>query len=38
VIRALFGAEAPTLADTLDALADLIDARFPAGVLDSLLK
>jgi adenosylcobyric acid synthase len=38
VIRALFGAEAPTLEDTLDGLADLIDARFPAGVLASLLE
>ena len=36
-IRALFGAEAPTLEGTLDGLADLIDARFPAGVLASLL-
>ena len=38
VIHALFGATAPTLEDTLDGLADLIDARFPAGVLASLLK
>jgi adenosylcobyric acid synthase len=38
VIRALFGAEAPTLEDTLDGLADLIDARFPPGVLASLLE
>lgn len=38
VIRALFGAEAPTLEDTLDGLADLIDARFPAGALASLLE
>jgi adenosylcobyric acid synthase len=38
VIRALFGADAPTLEDTLDGLADLIDARFPAGVLASLLE
>jgi adenosylcobyric acid synthase len=37
VIRALFGAEAPTLEDTLDGLADFIDARFPAGVLASLI-
>jgi adenosylcobyric acid synthase len=38
VIRALFGAEAPTLEDTLDGLADLIDARFAPGVLASLLE
>jgi adenosylcobyric acid synthase len=38
VIRALFGAEAPTLEDTPDGLADLIDSRFPAGVLASLLE
>jgi adenosylcobyric acid synthase len=38
VIRALFGAETPTLEDTLDGLADLIDAHFPAGVLTSLLE
>jgi adenosylcobyric acid synthase len=38
VIRALFGAEVATLEDTLDGLADLIDARFPAGVLASLLE
>jgi adenosylcobyric acid synthase len=38
VIRALFGAEAPTLEDTLDGLADFIDARFPAGALASLLR
>jgi len=38
VIRALFGAEAPTLEDTLDGLADFIDARFPAGALASLLE
>jgi hypothetical protein len=37
VIRALFGAEAPTLEDTLDGLADFIDTRFPPGVLVSLL-
>jgi adenosylcobyric acid synthase len=38
VIRALFGVAAPTLEDTLDGLADLIEARFPAGVLASLLE
>jgi adenosylcobyric acid synthase len=38
VIRALFGGEAPTLEDTLDGLADLIDAHFPAGVLASLVE
>jgi adenosylcobyric acid synthase len=38
VMHALFGAGAPTLDDTLDGLADLIDVRFPAGVLASLLK
>jgi adenosylcobyric acid synthase len=37
VIRALFGAEAPTLEDTLDGLADFIDTRFPSGVLLSLV-
>ena len=37
VIHALFGAAAPSLEDTLDGLADFIDARFPAGVLASLL-
>jgi len=37
VIRALFGAEAPTLEDTLDGLADFVDTRFPPGVLASLL-
>jgi adenosylcobyric acid synthase len=38
VIRALFGAEAPTLEDTLDGLADLIDARFAPGMLASLVE
>jgi adenosylcobyric acid synthase len=38
VIRALFGSEAPTLEDTLDGLADLIDARFQQGALASLLE
>jgi adenosylcobyric acid synthase len=38
VIRVLFGAEAPTLEDTLDGLADMIDVRFPTGVLASLLE
>jgi adenosylcobyric acid synthase len=38
VIRALFGAEAPTLENTLDGLADFIDTRFPPGVLASLLE
>jgi adenosylcobyric acid synthase len=37
VVRALFGAEAPTLEDTLDGLADFIDTRFAPGVLASLL-
>ena len=37
VIRALFGAEAPTLENTLDGLADFIDTRFAPGVLASLL-
>lgn len=37
VIRALFGAEAPTLEDTLDGLAEFIDKRFPPGVLASLI-
>jgi adenosylcobyric acid synthase len=37
VIRALFGAEVPTLEDTFDGLADFIDTRFAPGVLASLL-
>jgi adenosylcobyric acid synthase len=37
VIRALFGEEAPTLENTLDGLADFVDARFAPGVLESLI-
>jgi adenosylcobyric acid synthase len=37
VIRALFGAESPTLEDSLDGLADFIDTRFSLGVLASLV-
>jgi adenosylcobyric acid synthase len=35
VMRALFGRETPTLDDTLDGLADFIDARFAKGLLMS---
>jgi adenosylcobyric acid synthase len=37
VVRALFGCDTPTLADSLAGLADFIDGRFAPGVLDSLL-
>jgi len=37
VLRALFGRDAPTLDDTLDGLADWIDAHFAEGVLESLI-
>jgi adenosylcobyric acid synthase len=38
ILRALFGAETPTLEDTFDGLADFIDGRFAPGVLLSLLQ
>jgi adenosylcobyric acid synthase len=38
ILRALFGAQTPTLDDTLDGLADFIDRRFAPGVLRSLLQ
>jgi adenosylcobyric acid synthase len=38
VMHALFGAQTPTLDDTLNGLADFIDARFAPGVLMSLVK
>jgi adenosylcobyric acid synthase len=37
-IRALFGAQAPTLEDTLDGLADLLDERFAEGALAALIR
>jgi adenosylcobyric acid synthase len=37
VMRALFGRETPTLDDTLNGLADFIDAHFAPGVLMSLV-
>jgi len=36
-MRALFGANTPTLDDTLNGLADFIDRHFEEGVLMSLL-
>jgi adenosylcobyric acid synthase len=38
VIRALFGHETPTLDDTLDGLADFIDAHFAKGALLRLIE
>jgi len=38
VIRALFGRDTPTLQDTLDGLADFIDARFAHGALEALIE
>jgi adenosylcobyric acid synthase len=38
VMRALFGRQTPTLDDTLNGLADFIDAHFAPGVLMSLLE
>jgi adenosylcobyric acid synthase len=38
VIRSLFGAEAATLEDTLNGLADFIDAHFAEGALASLIE
>ncbi|RZL97118.1 MAG: cobyric acid synthase CobQ, partial [Variovorax sp.] len=37
VLRALFGAAAPTLDSVFDGLADFIDAHFQPGVLRSLI-
>ena len=37
VLRALFGAEAPTLEAVFDGLADFIDNHFSPGVLDALV-
>jgi adenosylcobyric acid synthase len=37
VMRALFGAQTPTLDDTLDGLADFIEAHIPERTLVSLL-
>ena len=37
VLRALFGAEAPTLDAVFDGLADFIDLHFSPGVLDALV-
>jgi adenosylcobyric acid synthase len=38
VMRALFGRQTPTLDDTLNGLADFIDAHFAPGALMSLVK
>ncbi len=38
VMRALFGVDTPTLDDTLNGLADFVDAHFAPGVLMSLLE
>jgi adenosylcobyric acid synthase len=38
VLRALFGAEAPTLDSVFDGLADFIDGHFQPGVLSSLIR
>jgi adenosylcobyric acid synthase len=38
VMRALFGRETPTLDDTLNSLADFVDAHFAPGILMSLLR
>jgi adenosylcobyric acid synthase len=38
VMRALFGQETPTLDDTLNRLADFVDAHFAPGILMSLLR
>jgi adenosylcobyric acid synthase len=37
VMQALFGAAAPDLEAVFEQLADLVEARFDAGVLDSLI-
>jgi adenosylcobyric acid synthase len=37
-MRALFGSATPTLDDTLNGLADFVDAHFAAGTLMSLLE
>jgi adenosylcobyric acid synthase len=37
VMRALFGAAAPSLDAVFDGLADVVEARFRAGFLDSLV-
>ncbi|MDI3380840.1 cobyric acid synthase [Xenophilus aerolatus] len=38
VLRALFGAEVPTLDATFDALADFVEAHFAPGVLQGLIQ
>jgi adenosylcobyric acid synthase len=38
VLRALFGAEVPSLDDTFDGLADFIDTHLGVGVLSALLQ
>jgi adenosylcobyric acid synthase len=38
VMRALFGRQTPTLEDTLDGLADFVEARIPESTLLSLLE
>ena len=38
IMRRLFGAETPTLDQTLDALANFVDRHFHAGVLASLIE
>jgi adenosylcobyric acid synthase len=38
VMRALFGQETPTLDDTLNGLADFVDAHFASGILMSLVQ
>jgi adenosylcobyric acid synthase len=38
VMRALFGRAAPTLEDTLNGLADFVDAHFARGTLMRLIE
>jgi adenosylcobyric acid synthase len=38
VIHALFGAQAPSLDDTMEALADFIQLHFEPGALESLIR
>jgi adenosylcobyric acid synthase len=37
VLRALFGADVPSLDDAFDTLADMVEEHFEAGALDRLL-
>ena len=38
MLQALFGAEAPTLDDVFDGLADFIDSHFAASVIPDLIR